>query len=162
MPDRAANASELRDLIEELCRMGLNLAVITGTHVGNVDGQLGAPAGPGRLYLCMNRGSEVFQADEVGLTLLQRREATEDEDVALDTAAEATVAALAERGLRAEIVSQRLKLKIDLIPEPEWADPPKAKIAEPRGGRKAGCAERVWTGCRKRSSSARSRRGPQA
>ena len=132
VPDRGANASELRDLIEELCRMGLNLAVITGTHVGNVDGQLGArPAGPGRLYLCMNRGSEVFQADEAGLTLLQRREATEDEDAALDTAAEATVAALAERGLRAEIVSQRLnRRKIDLIPEPEWAEPPKARIAE--------------------------------
>ena len=62
VPDRAANASELRDLIEELCRMGLNLAVITGTHVGNVDGQLGArPAGPGRLYLCMNRGSKSFR-----------------------------------------------------------------------------------------------------
>ena len=122
--------------------MGLNLAVITGTHVGNVDGQLGArPAGPGRLYLCMNRGSEVFQADEAGLTLLQRREATEDEDAALDTAAEATVAALAERGLRAEIVSQRLNREESiLIPEPE-ADPPKAKIAEPRGCRKQACVE---------------------
>jgi trehalose/maltose hydrolase-like predicted phosphorylase len=132
VPDRAADASELCDLIEELCRTGMNLAVITGTHVGNVDGQLGArPAGPGRLYLCMNRGSEVFQADELGLTLLQRREATEGEDAALDTAAEATVVALAEHGLRAEIVSQRLnRRKIDLIPEAEWADPPKARITE--------------------------------
>ena len=35
------------------------------------------------------------------------------------------------RGVRAEIVSQRLnRRKIDLIPEPEWADPPKARIAE--------------------------------
>ena len=33
--------------------------------------------------------------------------------------------------MRAEIVSQRLnRRKIDLIPEPEWADPPKARISE--------------------------------
>src|SRR5581483_3495200 len=100
--------------------------------VGNLDGQLRArPAGPGRLYLCVNRGSEVFGADEDGLELLYRREATPEEDRALDAAARATVDALARRGLRAEIVSQRLnRRKIDLIPEPEWADPPKARIAE--------------------------------
>ena len=33
--------------------------------------------------------------------------------------------------MRAEIVSDRLnRRKIDLIPEPEWADPPKARIDE--------------------------------
>ena len=38
---------------------------------------------------------------------------------------------LAAVGVRAEIVSQRLnRRKIDVIPEPEWADPPKARIAE--------------------------------
>ena len=38
---------------------------------------------------------------------------------------------LAPRGVRAAIVSQRLnRRKIDVIPEPEWADPPKAKISE--------------------------------
>ncbi|MGZ8613039.1 MAG: glycosyl hydrolase family 65 protein, partial [Actinomycetota bacterium] len=38
---------------------------------------------------------------------------------------------LAERGLHAEVVSQRLnRRKIDVIPEPEWADPPKARIGE--------------------------------
>src|SRR5438876_6964985 len=64
VPDRGADASELRALVEELCARGLDLVVITGTHVGNVDGQLGArPAGPGHLYFCVNRGSEVFQAD---------------------------------------------------------------------------------------------------
>jgi trehalose/maltose hydrolase-like predicted phosphorylase len=132
VPDRQADASRVRALIEDLCGLGLNLAVITGTHVGNVDGQLSArPSGPGRLYLCMNRGSEVFQADADGVCLLERREATADEDAALDAAAQSTVATLAARGLRAEIVSERLnRRKIDLIPESEWADPPKAKIAE--------------------------------
>ena len=132
VPDRQADAAELRRLVEALCAHGMDLGVVTGTHVVNVDSQLQArPAGPGRLYLCMNRGSEVFTADAKGLRLVTRREATPEEDAALDAAAEATVALLAERGLRAEIVSQRLnRRKIDLIPEPEWVDPPKARIAE--------------------------------
>jgi trehalose/maltose hydrolase-like predicted phosphorylase len=132
VPDRQADASELRGLLEELCGVGLELAIITGTHVGNVDGQLMArPAGTGRLHLCMNRGSEVFAADAEGVRLIERREATPEEDAALDAAAQSTVDALAARGLRAEIVSERLnRRKIDLIPEPEWADPPKARIAE--------------------------------
>jgi trehalose/maltose hydrolase-like predicted phosphorylase/hydroxymethylpyrimidine pyrophosphatase-like HAD family hydrolase len=130
--DRAANAQHLRTVIEELCARGLHLAVVTGTHVGNVDTQLDArPAGPGRLYLCVNRGSEVYRADEADLRLIYRREATANENAALDRAAEATVKALTARGLRAEIVSQRLnRRKIDLIPEPEWHDPPKSQIAE--------------------------------
>ena len=132
VPDRQSDASAVRALIEELCSLGLDLGIVTGTHVGNVDGQLQArPEGPGRLYLCLNRGSEVFAADTGGVHLLERREATPKEEAALDAAAEATVAALAEAGLRAEVVSQRLnRRKVDLIPEPEWADPPKARIAD--------------------------------
>jgi trehalose/maltose hydrolase-like predicted phosphorylase len=132
VPDRHANASRLRSLVERLCGLGLDLVVITGTHVGNVDGQLQArPVGPGRLYFCVNRGSEVFRATEDGVELVQRRVATDAENAALDAAAAATVDALAKLGLRAEIVSQRLnRRKVDLIPEPEWADPPKARIAE--------------------------------
>jgi hydroxymethylpyrimidine pyrophosphatase-like HAD family hydrolase len=120
VPDRQADATRLRELVEELCALGFELAVITGTHVGNVDGQLKArPPGPGRLHLCVNRGSEVFRADEKGVELVDRREARPAEDAALDAAAEATVAALARRGLEARIVSQRLnRRKIDLIPEP--------------------------------------------
>lgn len=132
VPDRRADAGRLRALLEKLCARGLDLIVVTGTHVDNVDEQLGArPAGPGRLYFCVNRGSEVFAADQDGIALLQRREATPDEDEALDAAAAATVAELGQRGLAAAVVSQRLnRRKIDLIPEPEWADPPKAQMAE--------------------------------
>ncbi|TMK24245.1 MAG: hypothetical protein E6G64_17645, partial [Actinobacteria bacterium] len=119
-------------MIEALCAHGMEVVVVTGTHVGNVDGQLGArPRGPGRLHLCVNRGSEVFRVDEQGVELLHRREETVEEGAALTAAAEATVAELAQRGLGAEIVSQRLnRRKIDLIPEAEWADPPKARITE--------------------------------
>jgi trehalose/maltose hydrolase-like predicted phosphorylase len=132
VPDRQTDATKLRAVVEELCGLGLELAVITGTHVGNVDGQLQArPGGPGHLHLCVNRGSEVFRVGEGGLELLFRREATPDEDAGLDAAAAATVAELSRRGLRAEIVSQRLnRRKIDLIPDPAWVDPPKARIAE--------------------------------
>src|SRR5512133_3717622 len=74
VPDREADASSLRALVEELCAAGLHLAVVTGTHIGNVDGQLCArPSGPGRLYLCLNRGSEVFVVGEKGPQLLYRR-----------------------------------------------------------------------------------------
>src|SRR5919198_2126579 len=60
VPDRAADASDVRRLIEHLCAFGMEVFVVSGTHVGNVDGQLKArPTGPGRLYLCLNRGSEV-------------------------------------------------------------------------------------------------------
>jgi trehalose/maltose hydrolase-like predicted phosphorylase len=130
VPDRQADATELRELIQELCTLGLDLIVITGTHVGNVDDQLRArPAGPGRLYFCVNRGSEVFAANEAGLELLHRREATPAEDAALDAAAAATIAELGRYGLTTEVVSRRLnRRKVDLIPEPEWADPPKAQI----------------------------------
>jgi trehalose/maltose hydrolase-like predicted phosphorylase len=132
VPDRCADATRLRGVVEELCAAGMHLAVVTGTHLGNVDPQLGArPSGPGSLHLLLNRGSEVFAVSPEGPRLLERREATPEENTALDAAAATTVEALAARGLEAEIVSQRLnRRKIDLIPEPTWADPPKARIAE--------------------------------
>jgi len=78
-----------------LSACAVDLVVITGTHVGNLDGQLGArPRGPGRRLFCVNRGSEVFEAEGNGLRLIYRREATAAEDAALDAAAAATVAEL--------------------------------------------------------------------
>jgi trehalose/maltose hydrolase-like predicted phosphorylase len=132
VPDRRADASALRAAVERLCALGADAAVITGTHLGNVDPQLGArPAGPGRLFLCLNRGSELFRVDAEGPQLVERRQATSAEEAALDAAAAEVVARLGAKGLRTEIVSQRLnRRKIDLIPEPEWADPPKARIGE--------------------------------
>ncbi len=132
VPDREADATRARMLVESLCAAGVHVIVVSGTHVGNVDGQLAArPAGPGRLHLCLNRGSEVFEVNRDGVALVWRRVATDEEDAALDRAAEATVETLGARGLEAAIVSNRLnRRKIDVIPRPEWADPPKARIAE--------------------------------
>jgi trehalose/maltose hydrolase-like predicted phosphorylase len=128
--DRTSDASAVRAVIETLCAHGVDVAVVSGTHIGNVDGQLLArPSGPGRLLMALNRGSELFEVDVDGPRLLARREATPEEDAALTRAAERTVARLAERGLETRIVSQRLnRRKIDLIPLPEWTDPPKSQI----------------------------------
>jgi hypothetical protein len=130
--DRRADASRVRRAVERLCGAGVEVAIVSGTHVGNVDGQLRArPSGPGGLYLCLNRGSEVFVSHAGGVDLVHRRVATGAEDDALSAAAALTVSRLAARGLPAEVVSERLnRRKVDLIPEPAWADPPKAKIDE--------------------------------
>ncbi len=132
VPDRTADAERVRTLVEALCDAGLDLLIVSGTHVRNVDGQLGArPNGPGQLHLLLNRGSEVFRVDRRGPHLVERRSATSEENLALDGAARLTIERLAARGLRAQVVSHRLnRRKIDLIPEPGWADPPKARIAE--------------------------------
>jgi len=113
--------------------------------VGNIDGQLRArPRGPGELHLLLNRGSEVFRAGAEegragadgragaeGVELLQRRTASDAQEAALDRAAALAVQGLGARGLEARIVSQRLnRRKIDLTPTQEWADPPKARIAQ--------------------------------
>jgi trehalose/maltose hydrolase-like predicted phosphorylase len=132
VPDRAADAGAVRTAVQDACAVGLDVAVVSGTHVGNVDGQLRArPRGPGELHLLLNRGSEVFRAGTDGVELLERRTASAAQEAALDRAAELAVQRLGARGLEARVVSQRLnRRKIDLIPTEEWVDPPKARIAE--------------------------------
>jgi len=130
VPDREADATRVRELVESLCGAGMHVVVVSGTHVGNVDGQLYArPRGPGRLLLAVNRGSELFDVVAGGPRLVARREASAAEDAALTRAAEKIVSRLGARGLDARIVSRRLnRRKIDLIPEAEWDDPPKSAI----------------------------------
>src|SRR5512134_289920 len=92
VPDRSADAGPVRAVIEALCSAGLEVFVVSGTNVRNVDGQLRArPAGPGELHLLLNRGSEVFRVDRRGPHLVERRSATPKEHLALDVAARATI-----------------------------------------------------------------------
>jgi hypothetical protein len=130
--DRRADASELRQVVETLCGLGCHIVITSGTHLENVDDQLGArPRGPGLLLIDANRGSEIWEIEDGGPVLVQRRETLPGEDEALDRAAAATVAALARRGLSTGEVSTRLnRRKLDLIPLPGWEDPPKSMIAE--------------------------------
>ena len=147
----AMGGAGLRALFEELCACGLDLIVITDIDVGAIDGQLGArPAGPGRLFLCVDRGTEVFEASRDGLELRYRREATSLEEAALDAAAAATLAQLGRRGLAPTAASQRAgRRKIGLFPEPESDGAPRAQQERLRGGveiataaaREAGLAE---------------------
>ena len=54
--------------------------MISGTDVGNADQQLGArPEGPGRLFLCLSGGSEVFRvnADERVVSVTRLAEVAE-------------------------------------------------------------------------------------
>jgi trehalose/maltose hydrolase-like predicted phosphorylase len=151
--DHHADAIRIRRVVEDACAAGLELAVVSSTDVGDVDGQLAArPAGPGGLVLALNRGSEAFFVGRDGPELADRRTATPDEDAALSRAAALTVERLAARGQTARIVSERLnRRKIDLIPEPEWEDPPKARLDELRAAKEnqlaaagiAGLAETV-------------------
>ena len=117
VPDRQADATAVRGRVEGLCRAGVHVFVVSGTHVENIDGQLEArPRGPGQLYLCCNRGSEVFEVTGKGPVLVSRRVASTDEDRALDRAAEGTVERLRTRGLEAKVVTQRLnRRKICLL-----------------------------------------------
>jgi len=106
VPDRRADATLARHYIEALCAAGVHVFVVSGTHVGNVDGQLGArPRGRGHLFLCCNRGSEVFEVRGGAPRLVHRLTAGSAEDQALDRAARETVDRLAERGLTARMVS---------------------------------------------------------
>ncbi len=51
-----------RVVLEELCRLGLDLAIISDLDVNTLDAELGArPRGPGRLLLCAEGGSDIWQ-----------------------------------------------------------------------------------------------------
>ena len=65
--DGRANAAHLRALVEGLCALGFNLAVVSRADVGTIDAQLAArPEGPGRLCLCVKGGSEVLEVTSDG------------------------------------------------------------------------------------------------
>jgi trehalose/maltose hydrolase-like predicted phosphorylase/hydroxymethylpyrimidine pyrophosphatase-like HAD family hydrolase len=130
--ERGRAADQVRRRVEQLCAKGVHVAVVSGTHVGNVDGQLAArPEGPGTLLLALNRGSELYQVTQNGPVLVHRQDEDPETTAQLDEAAAHAAAVLNERGLDVQVVDKRLnRRKIDLIPGPEWHDPPKSKFSE--------------------------------
>ncbi len=134
VPDRHADAGRLGTAMNRLLRAGANLAIITGTRFGHIDGALaGYIRGPHatRLLVSTNRGSELYGYDASGEPmLLARRVASPDEERALDVAAERVAAAVREAaGLDVVVVRDRLnRRKIDLFTS--WSDPPKARLGE--------------------------------
>ncbi|MBI4557098.1 MAG: hypothetical protein HY706_05885, partial [Candidatus Hydrogenedentes bacterium] len=134
--DRSAPAPEAASRIATLSGLGVWSAVITGTKYENLERKfflLIRPDRRWRVTACMNRGSEVFGFDRAGVCALEyRREATPQENRLMDEIALAVQKELLENhGLETRIVFDRLnRRKLDLIPEPAWADPPKERIGE--------------------------------
>src|SRR4051812_47514431 len=91
VPDRSADATRVVALLDRLLAAGARAAVITGTSFANVARQLGGGIGrerARRLFVCANRGSEVFGFDHRGAPeRLYLRQATPEEERALDAAA---------------------------------------------------------------------------
>lgn len=134
---RNEDAFALIGLAGALLRLGVWLVIVAGTNVGHIDRQLGRrlpPAAKRHLLICANRGSEVYGYSRRGTPVRRwRRLATPTEDAALTATATAVHDALTRRGLATPIIADRLnRRKIDLIPLPEWADPPKSRIGELR------------------------------
>ncbi len=133
---REEDTRAVRDRIEDLLRLGVSVVVITGTNFQNVDRQLSAPMlGPfkRRLYVCTNRGSEVFGFDDQSRpVLLWKRVATARENRLLTEIVEDVRRIVWQRSrLEIRIVYNRLnRRKLDLIPEPRWANPLKSEIGE--------------------------------
>jgi trehalose/maltose hydrolase-like predicted phosphorylase len=132
VPSRRASARALRRRVEALCAASVDVAIVSGTHVGNIDTQLGArPAGPGRLFFALHHGSELYRVDALGPRLIWRRTATTAEETALDQAAALVVERLAALGLTTALAPVRGNhRKIDLIPQDEWVDPSRTRILE--------------------------------
>ena len=130
VPDRRADAGRVRRLVEELCGHAVEVAVVSGTHLDNVDGQLAArPEGPDGSTCASTEVRGVRSAtDGRGWSHGGRRRPRRTPP---STPQPRRSSPLARRGVHTVLVSQRLnRRKIDLIPEPEWADPPKARIGE--------------------------------
>lgn len=133
---RGKDASPVRELLGRLLELGVYVVVITGTSFPNVDRQLSAAMlGPHkqRLYVSTNRGSEVYGFDAESRPVpLWRREATPDENRLLTEVTDAGRDSIVARtGLEIRVVYDRLnRRKIDLIPLPEWHDPPKSAIGD--------------------------------
>lgn len=150
--DRKEDAEALVTLAEALLEQNVWLVVVTGTHYGHVDDQFCrfiAPARRHHLIVCTNRGSEVYGFDRWGMSVRRfLRLATPEEDYTLSATAEAVRDEIQQAtGLDIAIVYDRLnRRKIDLIPLPEWSDPPKSRISELLAAVEQRLEKAGWTG----------------
>ncbi len=130
--DLRADAAAVRGRVERLTALGVDIAVVSGGGAAAVDGQLLArPGVEGRLFLYLSGGSEVYVVGPSGPRLLERRQATPEENAQLTGAAEALRDRLVADGLRVEVAYDRLnRCRVDLAPD--WPDPPQGGLGELR------------------------------
>lgn len=134
--DRAAPVGEILPRLEALMALDVKIVIITGTHLGNPDKQFCSKVQPElkrNLYACVNRGGEVYGFDGAGEAVrILGRDANDEENGKMDRVSVELEREFKERyGLDVAIVYDRFnRRKLDIIPTPEWADPPKARIDE--------------------------------
>jgi len=98
--DPRVRAAAVRRRVEALCRAGVDVAVISGTDLADVDGRLRArPGGPGRLMLCVRDGSELHDVDATGARLVSDGRHVEIGSTDLADAMRAILAWLAQRAI---------------------------------------------------------------
>ncbi len=98
--DGGEDVAEARSLIQRLCAVGLDIALLSDSDVAAVDDELRARADvEGRLFLFLSGGSEVYVVGPQGPRLLARRQASEQEEAQMASAAAAFRDELAGRGL---------------------------------------------------------------
>ncbi len=93
---------ELRERIERLTSLGVDVALVAQAGIGDVDARLRArPDVEGRLFLLLSDGAEAYVAGSAGPRLIERRLVSADEDERLSHALAAVRDDLAARGLPA-------------------------------------------------------------
>jgi trehalose/maltose hydrolase-like predicted phosphorylase len=125
VPDRRSPIGRLKGAVEEAVRRGAILAVVTGTHMGNVDSQfthyIDRSLRHGIIVGC-NRGAQVFGFDKRGqMVTLYEQKATRRENEQMDRVAADVCSMVRERGVNAAIIADRMnRRKVDLIPDREF------------------------------------------
>ena len=135
VPDRRTPVSEMVRALNHTLERDTICAIITGTKFQAIDHQCTrflSPRAKQNLYVCTNRGSEVYSFSKSGEpTLRFTRHALQAEDHALTQVVLTLQNRLTGFGLETQVISDRMnRRKLDLIPTPRWKDPKKSEFRE--------------------------------
>ena len=132
--NRNEDIPELIVILKELLKQGIFIVIVTGTNFKNIDNQFSSHIKgiqKKNLFICTNRGSEVFGFDENSQpVLIFRLNIDEDKNKLFDKIVEKTKKDIETKAnVWLEIIYDRLnRRKLDLIPE--WENPLKSEIGK--------------------------------